>query len=196
MEKQTLSKKYNYVYLITNLVNGKQYVGKHSTDNLKDGYMGSGKLIRKAEQKYGIENFSKEYLAFCDKEEKLNWFEQYYIKKFKTFGEGYNLTAGGDGWSGGQISDELRKHLSEYRKLHPMSAESHEKTRQKLIGRIVPEESKEKMRKPHGPMSEEHKRKIMESRKIKFNWIDSEGQIHQMTKSQAKRYHPDWKLYE
>lgn len=116
MEEQTLSKKYNYVYLITNLVNGKQYVGKHSTDILEDGYMGSGKLIQKAEQKYGIENFSKEYLAFCDKADKLNWFEQYYIKKFKTFGEGYNLTAGGEGQLGFVPSEETRQKISDIHK--------------------------------------------------------------------------------
>ena len=93
-------KQYNYIYLITNKINGKIYIGKHSTDNLNDGYMGSGKLIKKAIQKYGIENFTKEYLAFCDTEEKLNWFEKFYIKKYKAREAGYNLTDGGEGCLG------------------------------------------------------------------------------------------------
>lgn len=93
-------KQYNYIYLITNQVNNKIYVGKHHTDNLDDGYMGSGKLIKKAIQKYSIENFTKEYLAFCDTEEKLNWLEKYYIKKYKATETGYNLSTSGDGVTG------------------------------------------------------------------------------------------------
>ena len=105
-------KQYNYIYLITNQVNNKIYVGKHHTDNLDDGYMGSGKLIKKAIQKYGIENFTKEYLAFCDTEEKLNWFEKFYIKKYKARESGYNLTDGGDGMIGYKHTDEYKKHMS------------------------------------------------------------------------------------
>ncbi len=106
-------KQYNYIYLITNQVNNKIYVGKHHTDNLDDGYMGSGKLIKKAIQKYGIENFTKEYLAFCDTEEKLNWLEKFYIKKYKAREAGYNLTDGGDGTIGYKHTQENKIKISE-----------------------------------------------------------------------------------
>ena len=59
-------KTYNHIYLITNKIDGKIYIGKQSTDKLNDYYIGSGVLIKKAIQKYGRENFIKEYLAFCD----------------------------------------------------------------------------------------------------------------------------------
>ena len=62
---------YYLVYQLTNLVNGKIYIGCHMTKNLDDGYMGSGKRIGYAKKKYGIENFKKEILKFCDSPEEM-----------------------------------------------------------------------------------------------------------------------------
>jgi hypothetical protein len=59
-------KKYNYVYITTNLINGKQYVGEHSTDNIEDRYLGSGFQLRMAIKKYGRKNFNKLILEHFD----------------------------------------------------------------------------------------------------------------------------------
>ena len=92
-------KKYNYIYKTENLVNGKIYIGKHSTDKLEDGYLGSGLILKHAIKKYGKKNFKKIILEYCDTDEKLNDREIYWIKEEKSninYG-GYNLTEGGEG---------------------------------------------------------------------------------------------------
>ena len=68
MRKQ---KKYHYIYKTTNLKNGKFYVGMHSTDNLNDGYLGSGTRLRRSIRRNGKESFKIEYLEFFDTREDL-----------------------------------------------------------------------------------------------------------------------------
>ena len=61
-----MNKKYHYFYKITNRINHHFYFGVHNTDNINDGYMGSGKRLHVAYKKYGIENFEKTILKYFD----------------------------------------------------------------------------------------------------------------------------------
>lgn len=85
---------YYTIYKITNLINGKYYIGKHQTKNLDDGYMGSGKVLKFAIEKYGIENFKKEILHIFDTETEMNAKEKELVVVCK---ESYNLNEGGKG---------------------------------------------------------------------------------------------------
>jgi len=44
-------KEYNYIYIITNTLNGKIYIGQHSSNKLNDNYFGSGLHIKRAIKK-------------------------------------------------------------------------------------------------------------------------------------------------
>ena len=89
-------KVYYYLYQITNLVNGKIYVGVHRTDNLKDGYMGSGVYLKRAQQKHGIENFEKKLLQFFENEKDMYSAESYMVDiSFVSRKDTYNLAEGG-----------------------------------------------------------------------------------------------------
>ena len=62
---------YYTIYKITNLVNGKYYIGRHATKDVNDSYMGSGIGIKNAIAKYGVENFTKEIIAQAESAEAL-----------------------------------------------------------------------------------------------------------------------------
>ena len=49
--------KYSFIYKTTNLINGKIYIGQHTTDNINDRYLGSGVYFLRAVKKYGKKNF-------------------------------------------------------------------------------------------------------------------------------------------
>lgn len=55
----------NFIYITTNIVNGKKYIGKH-TGYVDDNYLGSGSLLKKAISKYGKQNFRREIIVICD----------------------------------------------------------------------------------------------------------------------------------
>jgi hypothetical protein len=69
-----MKKEFNFIYITTNLINGKQYIGDHSTNNLNDNYLGSGRpYLKRALSEYGKENFKREIIEFFDtKEEAFN----------------------------------------------------------------------------------------------------------------------------
>lgn len=93
-----MKKTFYYLYQITNLVNNKIYVGVHKTQNLNDGYMGSGKVILRAIQKHGTNNFRKDILEYFDSyQDALAREKEIVTEEFLSRKDTYNLRRGGHG---------------------------------------------------------------------------------------------------
>ena len=89
--------KFNYFYKITNIINGHFYYGIHSTDNLDDGYMGSGTRLKTAYKKYGMENFEKEILKFFNTRREARDYEAEMVTETLLKEDNcYNIKKGGD----------------------------------------------------------------------------------------------------
>lgn len=89
------------IYIITNKIDNKIYIGKHQTKDINDGYMGSGKLLRRAQNKHGLDNFSKEILHVFDTEEEMNAKEKELVtEQFCLREDTYNICVGGLGGFG------------------------------------------------------------------------------------------------
>ena len=98
------------IYKITNVLNGKIYIGKHSTNDIEDGYMCSGKYIKMAISKYGVENFKKEILFTFDEEKEAYFVEKEIVnEEFIKRSDVYNAIIGGDSFESINSNVELRK---------------------------------------------------------------------------------------
>ncbi|MCR4661666.1 MAG: GIY-YIG nuclease family protein [Clostridia bacterium] len=105
---------YGYIYKTTNLINNKFYIGQHKNNKNNSSYLGSGKILKYAINKYGKENFKLEILEECDSQQKLNEREKYWIKILKNE-NCYNISDGGNGGNLGEsvnfkISQTLKEH--------------------------------------------------------------------------------------
>lgn len=90
--------KYHIIYQITNEINGSIYIGAHSTNDLDDDYMGSGKLLKLALKKYGIENFSKKVLHIYNTPKEMYEKEANIVTEdFVSRRDVYNIVTGGFG---------------------------------------------------------------------------------------------------
>lgn len=194
------------IYLITNTENTKKYVGmtKFSLEERFSQHIKRGFILTEAIQKYGHQNFSIDLIEEVESAERAYELEQYYIKEYNTkVPNGYNLTDGGDGIFGWEVTEEYRQKCSErvkqlhkekkvgmYGKKHSdetkqnMSKASKGKSKPWLIGRKHSPETIERLRQINlGRVSSEETRK-----KISENHQDVNGKNNPMY---GKRHSPE-----
>lgn len=144
------------IYLITNTINGKQYVGQ-TTRTLEDRISwhhnsmvsGQSTYLYNAMRKYGWDNFRFEILATADTKAELDKLEKYYISKFDTYKSGYNMTLGGD-------SNPMDS---------PIVADKHHRRMQSEETRSKISKSMIESIKARGGVSAEHRKHLSEQKK-------------------------------
>ena len=97
---------YGFIYVTTNLINGKFYIGQKVFDNRSKNYLGSGTVLKKAIKKYGKENFHRDIIDIAFNQSNLDYLEVFYINRFNSINKQtwYNLCQGGYKNAGANIS--------------------------------------------------------------------------------------------
>ena len=133
-------RKFHYIYKITRQ-DGKYYIGMHSTDDLEDGYFGSGQLLWKSIKKHGKEKHVKEILEFLPSRRELKERERIFVnEEILDDPLCMNLKLGGEG--GGKFwSEEQRKKASVSGNTSPnrdrkTAATNHGNRHREVLGRI------------------------------------------------------------
>ena len=141
-----MERRFNYVYVTTNLINGKQYVGDRSCDcdPKIDPYFGSGRpYFKRALNEYKKENFKKEVLEiFPTRLEAFNAQEKYIIEFNTLIPNGYNISPKGGHLFKGSMSNETKRKIGNANKIslkgHKLSEESIQKRLKTIKGRPSP----------------------------------------------------------
>lgn len=135
------------IYKITNLINGKIYIGKHRCKKLDDSYFGSGSVLQDAIRQYGKENFIFHLEFELHNQEEMDLLERYVvIREFVESRNNYNVSIGGPNcilygenapFFGHHHTEESKRLLSESHKGWKMSEEQKEQIRQTLKQKYI-----------------------------------------------------------
>ena len=197
---------YGYIYLTTNLINNKKYIGQHKSDQFDPTYFGSGKILQQALKLEGIENFKCEILCECNSYEELNEAEAYYIALYDAVhsSDFYNLVPGGFGRSISgviYITNDIQN-----KKIFPEDLETYLSNGWRIGGPKPSPETVEKRRlsnigKKHKgsenisnslrgrKLSEEHRQHLSEAKKGKIS--STKGRISVIKDNDARKILPE-----
>lgn len=173
--------------------------------------------FHRAIKKYGFENFTYEVIFTIDNDdrkrvkEKLDFMERYYIRKYDSLNNGYNLTAGGEGGRGTKhteefkqkisermkennpawnMTDEWRKHIGDSQRGKKMSDNMRKLTSERMKSNNPmknPEVAAKMSASQKGKhLSEEHKKKISESSKGRIFSEDTKSKMSTASKNRLR----------
>lgn len=165
---------YGYIYIVENVINGKQYVGQTTDPDARRRAHFNGRsgcpVLQNAIEKYGSENFEFRILEEGSSLEELNQRETYWISELNTIRpQGYNIEQGG---AVREMSEHSKRKIGEANKKYVRTPEYREKVRQNTIGKKNPfygkrhtKRAKQKMRefRLNYTISDETRKKMSES---------------------------------
>ncbi|MDR1159845.1 MAG: hypothetical protein LBK69_04385 [Syntrophomonadaceae bacterium] len=160
---------YGYIYITTNKINGKRYIGQHKSKDWDSDYVGSGKLLHYAIKKYGIEKFICLPLAWAWNKAELNQLEIEYIAHYRPE---YNISTGG---TGGNLGEKVSEILSEKCKGEKNG----------MYGKKHTNETKLKMIEARNNISEETRKKIGEGNKGKKHSEETKKKLSEINKGKS-----------
>ena len=136
------AKNYYYFYKITNLKNTKFYYGVHSTNDLNDGYMGSGAIIKEIIKKYGTDYLKKEIIKFFESSEEMYDYERQIVTNELIQNPNcYNLTPGGEGYNVNHfVPDYVKRKISNKAKGLKCPRKGYRFVNKDTINKMIPPE--------------------------------------------------------
>ena len=188
-----MKKQFNFVYVTTNLKNDNQYIGDHSTNNLNDGYLGSGRIFLKAIKKYGSNCFKRDILKQFETKKEAFDAQEKYINEYNTLiPNGYNISPkGGNNVKGCHSEETKRKmsiNISEGKKGKKLSEEHKRKISRSSKGKKLSEEHKNKISKKLKGIkrSEETKIKISIALKGRIVTLETREKLRNILKGMKR----------
>lgn len=206
-----------HIYLLTNKVNGKIYVGqskdfdqrwRHHKASVRNNK--PTQIVHHAMIKYGLDNFIFEVIFSCQTQDDINWAEEYFIKYYdsRNTDKGYNITNGG---SVAPKTEEWKQKVSQALMGHLVSQEARDKISIGNTGKIRSEEFKKNVGDfwRDKERSEEHCQNLSESLKGNQNCLVKQNglgyrhteealqKISEASKKQPPRYKgKTWKIID
>jgi len=209
-------RKYHIIYKTTCTVTGKFYIGMHSTDDINDGYLGSGSILSRSVKKYGKDKHTYEVLEFLPDRKSLGLREEELItEELRANPMCMNIRTGGTGNQPGKaLKEETKAKMSvSLKKMWAdLKASGYQKPKQtaeqianrvaKNTGKKRSEETKKKMREAQdvywASLTDEKKKEMaanMSKAKSK-TWVVMKEDGEELIVTNLRRFAADNKLPE
>ncbi|MCR1933536.1 NUMOD3 domain-containing DNA-binding protein [Clostridium tepidum] len=166
---------YGFIYITTNMINGKRYIGQKKFREKWQLYLGSGVALKNAIKKYGRENFNRDIVDIAYSSDELNDLEIKWIENYKAYesDDFYNIADGGKSGNtfAGKSDKEMKVIKNKIRNSRigvPLKKETKIKLSKIFKGRKFSDETCKKISDSltGRKLDEETKRKISKTRKL------------------------------